>query len=85
VNVFSSKNLKGESTMRNSFAEPVGEVKGLSVQEKQELQGLIEQYLIEERREEIYTNYLESQTELNEGEVAFSSDTDTLKRKLTDD
>ena len=55
--------------MSNNFAELVEEVKALSVQEKQELQGLIENYLIEERREEIYENYLQSQAELNKGEI----------------
>ena len=71
--------------MSNNFAELVEEVKALSVQEKQELQGLIENYLIEERREEIYENYLESQAELNKGEIAFSSDTDALKEMLLND
>ena len=71
--------------MSNNFAELVEEVKALSVQEKQELQGLIEKYLIEERREEIYESYLESQAELNNGEIAFSSDTDALKEMLLND
>ena len=71
--------------MSNNFAELVEEVKALSVQEKQELQGLIEKYLIEERREEIHENYLQSQTELNKGEIAFSSDTDALKEMLLND
>ena len=71
--------------MSNNFAELVEEVKALSVQEKQELQGLIENYLIEERREEIYENYLQSQAELNKGEIAFSSDTDALKGMLLND
>ena len=71
--------------MNNNFAELVEEVKALSVQEKQELQGLIENYLIEERREEIYENYLQSQAELNKGEIAFSSDIDALKEMLLND
>jgi hypothetical protein len=71
--------------MSNNFAELVEEVKALSIQEKQELQGLIEKYLIEERREEIYENYLQSQAELNKGEIAFSSDTDALKDMLLND
>jgi hypothetical protein len=71
--------------MSNSFAELVEEVKALSVQEKQELQGLIENYLIEERREEIYENYLQSQAELNKGEIIFSSDGDALKEMLLND
>jgi hypothetical protein len=71
--------------MSNSFAELVEEVKALSVQEKQELQGLIESYLIEERREEIYESYLQSQAEVSKGEITFSSDTDALKEMLLND
>jgi hypothetical protein len=71
--------------MSNNFAELVEEVKALSVQEKRELQELIEMYLIEERREEIYENYLQSQAEVVKGEIAFSSDTDTLKGMLLND
>ena len=40
--------------MSSSFAEIVEEIKALSIPEKQELHELIEKYLIEERREEIY-------------------------------
>jgi len=43
--------------MSSSFAEIVEEVKSLSIVEKQELQKLIELYLIEERREEIFDSY----------------------------
>lgn len=71
--------------MSSSFAEIVEEVKALSIQEKQELHQLIERYLIEERREEIYENYIRSVTELNEGGPEFSSDTDKLKGMLLND
>ena len=71
--------------MSNSFAEIVEEVKALSIQEKQELHQLIERYLIEERREEIYESYLSSLTELNDEELEFSSDTDKLKGMLLND
>ena len=42
----------------SNFAEIVEEVKVLSTQQKQELHKLIEKYLIEERREEIYQSYM---------------------------
>ena len=71
--------------MSSSFAEIVEEVKALSIQEKQELHQLIERYLIEERREEIYESYICSVSELNEGEAEFSSDTDKLKGMLLND
>jgi hypothetical protein len=60
--------------MSYTFAEIVEEVKHLSVEEKKELQELIEKYLIEERRKEIYQNYQESLDELHENKVILSSD-----------
>jgi hypothetical protein len=69
----------------NSFAEIVEGVKALSTQEKQELQNLIENYLIEERREEIYQNYIHSLSELDDGKTEFSSDMDKLKGQLLND
>jgi hypothetical protein len=71
--------------MSSSFAEIVEEVKALSTQEKQELHELIEKYLIEERREEIYQSYIRSFSELQDGKAEFSSDTDELKGLLLND
>lgn len=71
--------------MSSSFADIVEEVKALSVQEKQELHELIEKYLIEERREEIYQNYAYSLSEMQSGKVEFSSDTERLKGLLLND
>lgn len=68
--------------MKNNFAEVVEEVKNLSAEEKQELQLLIEKYLIEERRQKIYENYQYSLDELKEDKLVFSSDADALKGML---
>jgi hypothetical protein len=68
--------------MTGSFAEIVEEVKALSTQEKQDLHELIEKYLIEERREEIYQNYLSSLSELAGGEAEFTADIDKLRGQL---
>jgi len=65
--------------MKDSFAEVVEGVKNLSTEEKLELQTLIEKYLTEERRQEIYDNYQASLNESDEGELVFSSDMKTLK------
>ena len=67
-----------------TFTEVVEEVKALTFQEKEELQKLIEKYLIEERREEIYQNCIQGLVELKAGQLEFSSDTETLKRMLND-
>ncbi len=68
--------------MKDSFAEVVEEVKNLSTEEKVELQTLIEKYLAEEKRQEIYDNYQASLNELKEDELAFSSDVNILKGML---
>jgi hypothetical protein len=70
--------------MKDSFAEVVEEVKNLSSEEKLELHILIEKYLAEEKRQEIYENYQASVNELNEGDLVFSSDVKTLKGMLSD-
>jgi hypothetical protein len=71
--------------MSSSFAEIVEEIKALSIPEKQELHELIEKYLIEERREEIYQSYMRSQSELRDNQAEFTSDTDRLKEMLLND
>jgi hypothetical protein len=70
------------SEMSTSFADIVEEVKTLSIQEKQDLHQLIEKYLIEARRDEIYDSYARSTEELNQGKLEFSSDTDSLREML---
>jgi hypothetical protein len=70
--------------MKDSFAEVVEEVKNLSTEEKLELQILIEKYLVEEKRQEIYENQQASLTELKEDKLVFSSDVNVLKGMLDD-
>ena len=70
--------------MKDSFAEVVEEVKNLSTEEKLELQALIEKYLTEEKRQEIYENYQASLDELKEDKLVFSSDVNVLKGTLDD-
>ena len=60
----------------------VEEVKKLSVEEKEELKFLIERYLIDERRGEIFKNYQESKKEDIEEPLEFSSDIKRLKKML---
>ena len=71
--------------MSSSFAEVVEEVKALSVQEKQALHQLIEKYLIDARREEIFENYVRSQTEFDQGRLEFSNNPNELRGMLLDD
>ena len=64
------------------FGNLVEDVYKLSTEEKQELKFLIDKYLLEERRDEIYKNYQESMKELRAGKMRFSHDLDKLKKSL---
>jgi len=64
------------------FNELVEAIRSLSFEEKKEIKDLIEKYLIEERREEIYLNYLESLEELKKGKIKFLKRVDELKKNL---
>ena len=52
----------------------VENIKKLSLPEKEELKDLIEKYIIEEKREKIYENYLKSLNEYKEDKLQFSKD-----------
>lgn len=70
--------------MNTNFAGVVEEVKQLSFDEKRELKDLLENYLIEERRQEILENGEQSKKEFQSGELKFSSDIDELIETLDD-
>ncbi|GAA6615473.1 hypothetical protein [Scytonema sp. NUACC26] len=65
-----------------SFSDLVETIKSLSIEEKQEIQFLLEQYLREDRREEIYNNYMRSKAEEQNGELQFSSNINELKQLI---
>ena len=67
-----------------SFSDVVETIKNLSFAEKQEIQVLLAQYLREERREEIYSNYQNSCLEEQKKELNFSSNIDELKQLIED-
>ncbi|HMS43016.1 MAG TPA: hypothetical protein PKE69_22495 [Pyrinomonadaceae bacterium] len=70
--------------MNVSFVNVVEDVKQLSIEEKQELKDLLDNYLIEERREEIYQNYEQSKQNLADGKLRFSSDLEQLEAMIDD-
>jgi uncharacterized protein YnzC (UPF0291/DUF896 family) len=65
-----------------SFSDVVEAIKGLSFEEKQEIQLLLRQYLREERREEIYENFKTTQVEDQNGELKFSSNINEMKKLI---
>jgi len=67
-----------------TFCDAVEAIKTLSLVEKEEIQSLLEQFLREERREEIHQNYLVSKQNEKERKLQFSSDIDQLMQSLQD-
>jgi len=66
--------------MLANFAVVVEQVQSLSNNEKTELRSLLDKYLIEERREQIYQNYLMTQDTVKD--LEFSDDINQLKEML---
>ncbi|HWY11408.1 MAG TPA: hypothetical protein VN026_08790 [Bacteroidia bacterium] len=64
------------------FSQIVEDIKKLSLSEKEELQLLLEKYLIEARRDEIHSNFEESKAEYKKGKGKFSSNINSLKKSL---
>lgn len=65
-----------------TFSDLVETVKDLSIDEKEELQMLLKQYLREERREEIYANFELAKAEEQRGDLKYSANIDELKRSI---
>ena len=65
-----------------NFSDVVEAIKTLSLGEKEEIQSLLDQLLREERREEIYQNYLVTKQHEKDGRLHFSSDIDQLMTSL---
>lgn len=66
------------------FSDVVEVIKNLSTDEKLEIQLLLQQYLREERRDEIYANFETAQAEEQNGELTFSSDINELRQLIED-
>ena len=70
--------------MSTNFAGVVDEVRQLTVEERQELLDVIEQSLIDERREEIFNNGEQARRAYQNGELKFYSNVDELMESLND-
>ena len=65
-----------------TFSDVVEAIKQFSADERQEIQLLLQQYLREERREEIYENFQSAQIEQQNGELKFSANLSELRRAI---
>lgn len=64
------------------FTDVVEAIKGFSIEEKLQIQLLLQQYLREERREEIYQNLQNAKREEENSELTFSANVDELKQQF---
>ena len=64
------------------FTDVVEAIKGFSIEEKLQIQLLLQQYLREEGREEIYQNLQSVKQEEENAELTFSENIDELKQKF---
>ncbi|MEB3291715.1 MAG: hypothetical protein VKJ24_01005 [Synechococcales bacterium] len=67
-----------------TFQDLIEGIQSLSMDEKWEIHLLLQQYLREERREEMYVNALSAQVEQQRGELQFSSNIQELKQLIED-
>jgi hypothetical protein len=65
-----------------TFSDVVEAIKDLSMDEKREIQLLLQHFLREERREQIYNCLKLAQTEQQQGELKFSSSIEELKHLI---
>ncbi len=61
------------------FNDVVEAIKGLSLDEKQEVSMLLQQYLREESRDNFYKNFQVAQQEEKQGNLTFSNQIDELR------
>lgn len=65
-----------------TFSDVVEVIKSLSTDEKREIQLLLQQYLREDRRDEIYDNFKLAQVEQQKGDLKFSANIKELKQLI---
>ena len=70
--------------MNTNFAGVVDEVRQLSIEERRELIDVLEQSIIDERREDILENGEDAKRAFRKGELKLYSDVDDLMQALND-
>ena len=58
----------------------LSEISDLSLDEKELVEDVLHKRIVEEKREEIYKNYLKSKKEYKENKLKFSNNIDGLKK-----
>jgi hypothetical protein len=68
-----------------SFAEIVEEIQSLQKDEKIELKNLIDKYLIDENRDDIFQNFIASRNEISSEQLKYYKNSKDLRRALDSD
>ncbi len=68
--------------MDANFSTVVEEIQNLPIEDQLALRDLLDKYLIESRRGEMFQNYLEAKELVRRGELKFTNDVDELRRSL---
>jgi len=68
--------------MSLEYSKIVNEIRNLPLEEKEEIKALLEKYIAEERRTEIFTNYKRSRKESRSRKLTFSSSIAELKKTI---
>lgn len=66
-----------------TFNDVVELIKALSTDEKEEIQLLLKQYIREERRDEIYDDFMLAKIEEEKWELKFSSNVNELRKLIS--
>ena len=68
--------------MENTFSGIIDVIHNLPLEDKQELLAILEKNVADERRNEMYNNYLKAKEEAKQGKLFFTSDINQLKQML---
>ncbi len=69
-------------SMHLEYSKIVNEIRNLPLEDKEEIKVLLEKYIIEERRAEIFENYKRSRKESRRRKLIFSSKVAELKKTI---
>jgi len=69
-------------SMHLEYNKIVNDIRNLPLEEKEEIKALLEKYIIEERRAEIYADYKRSRRESRNRRLTFSSRIAELKKTI---
>ena len=68
--------------MNTTFNDLVDIVRELPIDEKIEIKDIIEKSIIDENRNNIFQNYIDSKKEYQNGKLSFSSNIENLKKSV---